>query len=163
MRNGSWRSWLTECMNWCSSSLACWRWSAGRCISSCDLPLAADLREGDRAPDGRGQSRQFALQEVIVGAGSHHLHCDLLARAAGDDDDRRAAAVLLADFQCLDAAKSRQRVIEQDHIPAVALQRLAHLRLRLDAVDAGIESILPEDAGHQLGIFSRIFNHEDAK
>src|SRR5262245_59352857 len=48
----------------------------------------------------RCQAVQVALHQVVVGAGLHAGHSDILADTARDDDERKVEAAFLENLEC---------------------------------------------------------------
>jgi len=68
---------------------------------------ASGLGRGDRLLDGRCQTRQVGLQQVIVGAAAHRLDRSVLADPARDQDEGQQRFLLAQQRQRLQAREAR--------------------------------------------------------
>src|SRR3989442_354876 len=77
---------------------------------------------GISAPSLRNAA-QVAFHQVIMRAGFHGRHGDVLADAAGNNNERQIEAAVLQDFQGGRRVELGQVVVGQDQVPRFGAQR----------------------------------------
>ena len=86
----------------------------------------------------------------------------LLADRPGDEDDRQVNPPLLDEGEDARGVEARHRVIRDDEVPGLALQRIDHRLARVHPLELGLEAAPPKFAVDEQGVVFGVFDQEHA-
>jgi hypothetical protein len=126
-------------------------------------PLAPDVGLAQLALHGRHQPGQVVLEDVVVGAGLHRGHRQLLADAPRHDDERQVDAQLLHEVQRGGRPEPRQGEVGDDQVPLLTSHRGSHGRRRLHSLERDVEPGLVQETDNEDRIIIHVFDDEHAQ
>ena len=116
-----------------------------------------------RGLDGRTDSRQIALQQVIGRPGLHAADGGLFVHRSGDYQERNAGGPLPGQRERAHSVELRQGIVRQNHVRLKTVQLLEELVPRVHpAGDKGDPGPL-ELVFHELGVHRHVFQNEYAE
>ncbi len=115
------------------------------------------------ARNGGHQSRQVALDDIVLCAGTHGAHRHVLADVARDDDEGQVWVVLARDGQRLQAAELGHGVVGDDEVPAARVECRTQILGSLYAYRVGLEAPFFEGALEKQRVILGVLDQEQAQ
>jgi len=125
--------------------------------------LAPQGRILQRPLDRRHQALRISLQYVVDGAASQRLDRPLLADRSGEEDEGNIGCHLTGDGERGDSIELGQTEIRENDVGQLCCQRGAHIGGRDDASRSADIASLLQSPDRELGIRSRVLDHENAQ
>ena len=107
------------------------------------------------------QAGEGILGNEIVRAGAHHLQGDLVIHLAGDEDAGEVGVFLLDDLQGGERVELRQHVVEENHIPLLAVESLPQGGVGIHPRRCYGPSRVTQHAQDEQGVVLRVLHQED--
>ena len=124
-------------------------------------PLARRGALGERAPHGRDERLQPALEDVVGGAAVEGLDNQVLAGGARDQDHRDTGVPGMGRRHGSPARKAGQLPVREDDLGGKGGQCGEELGLGGHHPGVDVEAPLAQGAGHELGVVRRVLDEQD--